>query len=102
MDADKMASYSVDSRCGCKIWINFSRDELLPKRTIEYCPLHAAAPEMAERIAELEAALQRQRQGMYNLIEMDIIPRRYHDTAMEEIAAIDKALSSAEGDNDGR
>ena len=63
------------------------RDISTALRESLYCNL-----EQQERIAELESELKRQRSGLVNLIDLDIIPTRYVDGTMNEIMAIDNLL----------
>ena len=42
--------------CGCQVAL-VSRFAEVPRNEIQYCPTHAAAPDMAKRIAELERLL---------------------------------------------
>ena len=43
-------------KCGCKITYNTS-GPLIGHGTIEYCPLHAAAPEMLEALKKAKATI---------------------------------------------
>ena len=45
-----------------------------------------------ERIAELISGLERQRQGLVNLIDLELIPASHVDAATIEILAIDELL----------
>ena len=46
----------MDDKCGCQV-VTVAGFAEMPRAEIDYCPMHASAPEMAERVAELEGQL---------------------------------------------
>jgi len=57
-----------------------------------------AVTELEATNAELVKALERQRQGLLNLIELEMVRSSHYETVRDEIEIIDIALKSARGE----